>query len=78
MKETKELIMQVVFLLTACMSILAVILICVFMFANGLPAIAEIGPLKFLVTACVFPKNFIQLENKLKNKIKENRINRQC
>ena len=30
MKEAKEIIMQVVFLLTACMSILAVILICVF------------------------------------------------
>ena len=59
MKETKELIMQVVFLLTACMSILAVILICVFMFANGLPAIAEIGPLKFLLGQKWKPNNNI-------------------
>lgn len=40
--------MRVVFTLTACVSILAVVLICLFLFANGLPAIAEIGPLKFL------------------------------
>ena len=59
MKETKELIMQVVFFLTACMSILAVILICVFMFANGLPAIAEIGPLKFLLGQKWKPNNNI-------------------
>ena len=59
MKETKELIMQVVFLLTACMSILAVILICVFMFANGLPAIAELGPLKFLLGQKWKPNNNI-------------------
>ena len=59
MKETKELIMQVVFLLTACTSILAVILICVFMFANGLPAIAEIGPLKFLLGQKWKPNNNI-------------------
>ena len=59
MKETKELIMQVVFLLTACMSILAVILICVFMFSNGLPAIAEIGPLKFLLGQKWKPNNNI-------------------
>lgn len=44
----KEKIMEKVFLAIACMSILAVALICFFLFANGLPAIAEIGPLKFL------------------------------
>lgn len=49
MREAKERIMQGVFLLTACASILAVILICVFMFVNGIPAITEIGPLKFLL-----------------------------
>lgn len=57
MKEAKEIIMQVVFLLTACMSILAVILICVFMFANGIPAIAEIGPFKFLLGRKWKPNN---------------------
>lgn len=59
MKEAKERIMQGVFLLTACVSILAVILICVFMFANGIPAIAEIGPLKFLLGRQWKPTNGI-------------------
>lgn len=40
--------MRFVFFTAACACIAAVILICVFMFANGLPAMAEIGPLKFL------------------------------
>lgn len=47
MKQAKERIMQVVFALCACVSILAVILICVFLFANGVPGIAKIGPLSF-------------------------------
>lgn len=34
----KEGVMKVVFLLAACMSILAVALICIFLFANGVPA----------------------------------------
>ncbi len=41
--------MRLIFLLCACMSLAAVILICLFMFASGLPAIAEIGPLNFLL-----------------------------
>ena len=49
MKEAKERIMQIVFLAAACVSILAVVLICVFMFANGIPAIGEIGIFKFLL-----------------------------
>ena len=40
--------MKAVFLVAACVSILAVVLICGFLFVNGFPAIAEIGPLKFL------------------------------
>jgi phosphate transport system permease protein len=39
--------MRTVFLFAACVSILCVILICLFLFANGIPAIGEIGPLKF-------------------------------
>ena len=39
--------MQVVFLIAACISILAVALICIYLFANGLPAIGKIGPLEF-------------------------------
>ena len=45
----KEVFMQAVFFIAACTSILAVILICVFLFANGLPAIGKIGPMEFLL-----------------------------
>lgn len=48
-QKYKEWIMQLVFLLCACMSVAAVNLICLFMFANGFPAILEIGPLNFLL-----------------------------
>lgn len=40
--------MQLVFLLAACASIIAVILICVFMFGNGIPAMSKIGFSEFL------------------------------
>ena len=40
--------MRFVFLLCALISVAAVILICLFLFANGLPAMAKIGVLKFL------------------------------
>lgn len=57
MKQAKERIMQVVFALCACVSILAVILICVFLFANGIPGIAKIGPLKFFTGTTWKPGN---------------------
>ena len=41
--------MQGVFFLAACASILAVALICLFLFANGLPAIGKIGVFDFLL-----------------------------
>lgn len=44
----KEKVMHVVFAIAALTSILAVALICVFLFANGLPAILEVGPARFL------------------------------
>ena len=40
--KTRERIMKVVFLLAACTSVLAVALICIFLFANGIPAIVQI------------------------------------
>lgn len=48
MNKASEVIMKIVFLLCACISIAAVIMICVFMFANGVPAIKEIGFFKFI------------------------------
>lgn len=55
--KTRETIMRTVFLAAACVSILCVILICAFLFANGLPAIAEIGPLRFLLGSRWKPGN---------------------
>lgn len=44
----KESAARFVFTLTACISILAVILICVFLFANGIPGMVHIGIWDFL------------------------------
>ncbi|MBR2852083.1 MAG: phosphate ABC transporter permease subunit PstC [Anaerotignum sp.] len=49
MKKMKESVTKWVFLLAATLSILAVGLICVFLFANGVPAIGEIGVFDFLL-----------------------------
>lgn len=49
MAKYKEKTMEIVFLLAACVSILAVALICVFLFANGVPAMKEIGFADFLL-----------------------------
>lgn len=48
MQKVKESIMHTLFLICACVSILAVVLICVYLFANGIPAMAEIGFTDFL------------------------------
>lgn len=49
MNHIKEKCASFLFLLAACACILAIVLICVFLFANGLSAMTEIGPLKFLL-----------------------------
>ena len=49
MAKYKEKTMEVVFLVAACVSILAVALICIFLFANGVPAMKEIGFADFLL-----------------------------
>lgn len=48
MRKYSESIMKIVFLLYAAVSILAVLLICWFLFSEGLPTIGEIGVLNFL------------------------------
>ena len=48
MRKYSESIMKIVFLLSAAVSILAVLLICWFLFSEGLPTIGEIGVLNFL------------------------------
>lgn len=49
LQSFKENAMRVVFLLCACVSILAVILICFFLFAKGIPTIGKIGVKEFLL-----------------------------
>ncbi len=48
MRKYSESIMKIVFLLSAAVSILAVLLICWFLFSEGLPTIGDIGVLNFL------------------------------
>ena len=59
MGRNTEKIMQGVFWLAACTSILAVALICVFLFVNGLPAMWEIGISDFLFGRIWRPLNNI-------------------
>lgn len=59
MKDLRERLMHLVFLISACMSILAVVMICVFLFANGVPAIGKIGVFDFLLGTKWKPGNNI-------------------
>lgn len=47
-RNLKEKVMEIVFLAAACASIIAVALICIFLFQSGLPAMKEIGLSDFL------------------------------
>lgn len=49
MKHFKERFMHIIFLVSAVTSIIAVTLICLFLFVNGIPAMAEIGFFDFLL-----------------------------
>lgn len=57
MKKFNEPVMKGVFLLTACVSVAAVALICAFLLLNGVPAMAEIGLFKFLLGLKWQPSN---------------------
>ena len=59
LRHPGEFVMELVFLLAACASIIAVILICVFMFGNGVPAMSRIGFLDFLTGTKWKPLNDI-------------------
>ena len=58
-KAWNEKFMQGVFFIAACASVLAVALICIFLFANGIPAMKEIGFGSFLSGEVWKPKNDI-------------------
>jgi len=57
MTKYKESIMKAIFFITACTSILAVALICLFLFINGIPAMAKIGLFDFLLGKTWKPNN---------------------
>ncbi|HIY52474.1 MAG TPA: phosphate ABC transporter permease subunit PstC [Candidatus Agathobaculum merdavium] len=57
MKNLLEKVMHGVFFVCALASILAVALICIFLFVNGIPAIREIGVLDFLTGTTWKPGN---------------------
>ena len=48
-KNIAEKAMEILFFICACVSVLCVALICIFLFANGVPAMAKIGFGKFLL-----------------------------
>jgi phosphate transport system permease protein len=48
MKFSAEKTVKNIFLLSACVSIFAVLSICVFLFVNGIPAVVKIGAAEFL------------------------------
>lgn len=48
MTQVKELIAKILFMIAAAISVAAVVVICVFIFGNGVPAIAQIGVFDFL------------------------------
>lgn len=58
-KNLLEKLIGGVFLIAACVSILAVVMICLFLFANGIPAIGKIGFFKFLTGEVWRPSNDI-------------------
>ena len=47
--QKREKVMEILFLATACVSVVAVALICIFLFANGLPAMFKIGISGFIL-----------------------------
>lgn len=59
MTQVKELIAKILFTTTAAISVAAVVVICVFIFGNGVPAIAEIGVFDFLFGTTWRPSNEI-------------------
>lgn len=59
MNPVKEKLMKTLFLLTACTSVAAVLFICLFLFASGIPAIKEIGVADFLLGKIWKPANHL-------------------
>ncbi|QHI72422.1 phosphate ABC transporter permease subunit PstC [Aminipila terrae] len=59
MNRFKEIFMKCIFFAAACTSVLAVALICIFLFTNGIPAMKQIGIFDFLLGQKWKPSNDI-------------------
>lgn len=59
MQKYREQAMKYIFLASACISVLAVLLICIFLFANGIPAILKIGLFDFIGGKSWKPSSYI-------------------
>lgn len=59
MIQKKEKIMEILFLITACVSVAAVVCICIFLFTNGFPAMFQIGISDFILGTKWKPGNDI-------------------
>lgn len=57
MTQAKELIAKMLFAFAAAISVAAVLVICIFIFGNGIPALAEIGLFNFLFGATWQPSS---------------------
>lgn len=57
MHKTQETLMRYVFLFCACLCVAALLLICIFLFSGGVPAIREIGLKSFLLGRTWQPEN---------------------
>lgn len=57
MTNAKELLAKMLFMIAAAVSVAAVVVICVFIFGNGVPAIAEIGFFDFIFGTTWRPSN---------------------
>lgn len=59
MGRIREKCMEIIFMLAACVSILSVVLICIFLFVNGIPAIRKVGLVRFFTGVTWRPSNEI-------------------
>ena len=82
-KAWTEKVMQGVFFIAACTSVLAVALICIFLFANGIPAIRQIGFVKFITGDIWRPGNelfgiFPMIIGSIYVRSEERRVGKEC
>ena len=58
MTKIREKAMHTVFLLSACAAVFGVLMICIFLFAEGIPALREIGVVRFISGKVWYPSAY--------------------